>query len=200
MLESWETNAPQPISTLRIVTLGSDVSPLDQQKFFKAILCFIDSKLKKLKEMGAQPQAMNSVRKMFIYQFLWKHIEGFTAAVPKAYFKFGPKDITQLQSLNRFLIECGVAKKDRIDVLLALPHIFPGKGNGVVGNFCKSWNRGGNAGMAWWANKEDFDNRPEAPGGKHPIPIPWIGHLVCLACLYPDEKDDKFAVSKLEKV
>ena len=150
-------------------------------------------------KLGAQIQAMNSVRKMFIFQFLWKHHQGFTAAVPKASFKFGPKDITQLQSLNQFLIECGVSKKDRIDVLLVLPKIFPGKGNGVVGNFCKSWNLGGKKGMAWWANKQDFDNRPKAEVGGRSIPIPWIGHLVCLACLYPNEKDDKFSVSNLEK-
>jgi len=199
LLESWETDAPQPISTLRIVTLGSDVPPADQHKFFKAILCYIDSKRQRLVEMGAQPQAMNSVRKLFIYQFLWKHLSGFNAAVPKAGSQFGQKDITQLQSLNRFLIECGVSKNDRVDVLLALPKIYPGKGNGVIGNFCKSWSSGGRKGMAWWANKDDFENRPKHCNDKLPIPIPWIGHLVCLACLYPKEPDDKFAVSKLEK-
>jgi len=190
-------------SKVEISELPEEPKPKEIYKFFRAILCFVEAKSHVLLEMGVPVHGLNKAKKMFIYQFIWKYLKGFDAKIAPGGMSFeamfGTMDLPQLIKIDKMLVKCGVTRADRLEVLMKLPSKRPGKQNGVVGNFQKTWTEGKKKGVGWWATKDEYKNRPKNSSNK-PISVPWVGHVYCLATLYPDEPNGSFNLENLGKV
>lgn len=198
-LESLQTDNSKDMSDLCLPVLKQVASDDDKKKFFSAIMSFILKNEPFLKECGASLKTLGSWRRMFVAQFIYKKWMNLNEDLAKEKFSLGDTsagcpviDAELLRELNVFLHECLVPKKDRAVVLAELPQLHPGRGNGKAGNLCKGWEAAKKKGMAWYSTKEEYESAVEAG-----ISAPWVGHLVCLACMYPQE--DKFQPEKLSQ-
>lgn len=188
LIQSLATDQPNDPNVLVPPSLDKDI-PQDQQAFFfKAILNMIAKEY----PLEKKTKTVNTARKMFIAVFIYKFLLGFDAPLLKNEVKFcqssiyPPLSLDVVKKVNKFLRKCGVSKTDRTNVLTEFHGWKVGKGNGLVGRFLAKLSFARRNNKGWHGLKKESDSITVGGRVLKKQTAPWIGHVISLACLFPE--------------